>query len=246
MTGVDLSHYQQGLRLPLLKDGGFGFAILKISEGSTIPDPSFDSFYSAAGDAGFPVGAYVYSHAVSAKQAETEAEYALRLLKGRALPLGIFMDVETPAQMSLPRDQLRQTILAFCRAIGKAGYASGIYGSEYNLWQRVDPDDFGDSLIWTAHYGRRPEMRCDLWQKTDEGQIPGYSGPVDLDETCSDKMRALIGQKQEPAPYFPPDLSVMMLQTILCGNGYNVPITGYKSAEFFSVLREFVDDMEVC
>ena len=45
---------------------------------------------------------------------------------------------------------------------------------------------------------------------------------------------------------FPPDPTILAFQLWLCYNGYTVKCNGYKSKEFFSVLREFVDDMEKC
>lgn len=48
------------------------------------------------------------------------------------------------------------------------------------------------------------------------------------------------------AATFPPNPSVMILQAVMQYNGYWGDITGYKSAEFFAKLREFVDDMEKC
>lgn len=43
--------------------------------------------------------------------------------------------------------------------------------------------------------------------------------------------------------WYPPDQSIMMLQTILVCNNYNVDVTGYKSEHFFETLREFVKDI---
>ena len=45
---------------------------------------------------------------------------------------------------------------------------------------------------------------------------------------------------------FPPDLSVLVLQAVLRGNGYEVEADGRKSAAFFEKLREFTADMEAC
>ena len=51
----------------------------------------------------------------------------------------------------------------------------------------------------------------------------------------------------EPAPVsLPPDLSVLVLQAVLRGNGYAVEADGRKSAAFFETLREFTADMEAC
>lgn len=47
----------------------------------------------------------------------------------------------------------------------------------------------------------------------------------------------------KPGTYFPPDQSIMMLQTILVCNNYSVDVTGYKSEHFLRTLREFVTDI---
>ena len=43
-----------------------------------------------------------------------------------------------------------------------------------------------------------------------------------------------------------PDLSVLMLQALLRGNGYDIEPDGRVSAAFFAKLREFTGDMEAC
>lgn len=200
MRGVDISNHQAGLDLAKAKSAGIEFAVCKLSEGRTYKDKQFDTFYQQARSCGLPLGAYVYSHATTPDAAIAEANTALLLLGGRELPLGIFMDVETNGQMEIPPVQLKQTVMAFCQTIEAAGYRSGIYGSEYNLWARIAPADFSDSLIWVAHYGRQPAFACDLWQRSDSGSFPGYSGPVDTDEVMSDRMKALVRDEHVPDP----------------------------------------------
>ena len=43
--------------------------------------------------------------------------------------------------------------------------------------------------------------------------------------------------------WFPPDLSILVLQAVLVGNNYNTDITGYKNQQFFSTLNSFVKDI---
>lgn len=43
--------------------------------------------------------------------------------------------------------------------------------------------------------------------------------------------------------WFPPDLSILVLQAVLVGNAYNTDITGYKNEHFLRTLRQFVSDM---
>lgn len=40
-----------------------------------------------------------------------------------------------------------------------------------------------------------------------------------------------------------PDLSVLVMQAVLVGNGYPVEITGVKDGNFIAVMREFLKDM---
>lgn len=228
MRGVDISNHQAGLDLAKAKSAGIEFAICKLSEGRTFRDRQFDTFYQQAQSCGLPLGAYVYSHATTPDAAIAEANAALLLLGGRELPLGIFMDVETNAQMEIPPVQLKQTVMAFCRTVENAGYVSGLYGSEYNLWARVAPADFPDSLIWVAHYGKQPAFACDLWQRSDSGSFPGYGGPVDTDEVLSERMRDVVkgegakpeptpapAPQPEPAPAIKPTADVTLLQTAM-------------------------------
>ena len=60
-----------------------------------------------------------------------------------------------------------------------------------------------------------------------------------------DCVRELCGSAAQ-TPNFPPDLSVLVLQAVMRGNGCDVELDGRKSADFFAKLREFTADMEAC
>lgn len=263
MRGVDISHYQDGMRMNLLPQSGYKFAIMKVSEGRGLRDRNFDSFYAEAMDLGIPVGAYVFSHATTPDAAVAEAKYALSVINGRELPLGIYMDVETSGQMSIPKSQLRDTAKAFCRTVEQAGYRSGIYGSEYNAWARLDPYDFPKNLIWVAHYGKEPEIPCDIWQSSDNGRVAGYVGAIDTDQVMSDRMKNIIsghngsndsdgnetdsGGNEPDLPYIRPDISVMMLQAVMACNGYwNEDVDGIRTDAFRERIVEFAKDVASC
>lgn len=262
MKGIDISHYQDGLKMSLLSQAGYQFAVMKVSEGRGLRDRSFDAFYAEAKALGIPVGAYVFSHATTPDAAVAEANHALSIINGRELPLGIYMDVETSGQMTIPKDRLRDTVRAFCRTVEQAGYRSGIYGSEYNAWARLDPGDFPASLIWIAHYGQQPKIPCDIWQSSDNGRVPGYANAVDTDQVMSERMRDIVvgatgsnnsdgatdsdGGEPDP-PYIRPDISVMMLQTVMACNGYwNEDVDGLRSDAFRERIVEFAKDVASC
>ena len=253
MTGVDLSHYQDGLNLALLKNGGYSFAILKLSEGRGLFDSAFDRFYDMATANGIPVGAYVYSHATSAVIAKEEASYALRMLKGRSLPLGIYMDIETTTQLQITKSQLLETAKAFQAVITEAGYKFGIYSSEYGAWSRFTPEDFkDDAIIWVAHYGQKPKIYCDLWQKSDKGAFPGFYGAVDVDEVISDRFAEMVEPTQGESSVSPKedrfwDWKIANIQIPMKEDGYwPYEIDGHKSKTFFDALDSYVADIKNC
>lgn len=197
MKGVDISSWQRGLSsLPV------DFAIFKISEGRTWSDPCFDEFYELAKREGVPVGAYVFSYATTEDIAREEANNALSLLRGRELPLGIYIDVESAEMLALSDSKLTAVVKAFCDTIRDAGYIAGAYGSSGQLWAKVGPSYVGNIIVWAASWGAKPSISCDLWQYTDNERISGYNGPVDGDEALSERFKGLItgNNEEKPAP----------------------------------------------
>jgi lysozyme len=61
--GIDISHWQQGLDMELVKAEGYDFAVIKATEGpyrdgSHYADPSYRTHLESAEAAGLIVGAY--------------------------------------------------------------------------------------------------------------------------------------------------------------------------------------------
>ena len=238
LRGIDISSWQAGMSESALNS--VDFAILKISEGQSWVDPQFDTFYNAAR---IPLGAYVYSHAVTEAEARAEAQKALSLANGRKLPLGIYMDVEEQKQLALRDSELTAVVKAFCDTIKAGGYRAGAYGSNGNLWAKVGVDYLGsDVIMWTAQWGGRPQ-KGDVWQFTASDHIDGYSERVDGNKVLSERFARLITEDTpapEPTPTPEPtgetcDISVTLpilkmndhnnhvklMQTALIGKGYN-------------------------
>lgn len=168
LRGIDISSWQAGMSAASINS--VDFAILKISEGQSWVDPQFDTFYNMAR---IPLGAYVYSHAVTEAEAIAEANKALSLANGRKLPLGIYMDVEEQKQLALRDSELTAIVKAFCDTVKSGGYRVGAYGSNGNLWAKVGVQYLGDDVImWTAQWGGRPlssakASTADGWVLTD-------------------------------------------------------------------------------
>lgn len=205
--GIDLSNYQSDLtRGELLTAAGIEFAILKLSEGRTLSDRSFNAHYAMCQKMNIPLGAYVYSHATDALGGRAEAEFALKLLDGRALELPVFLDIEGGI-LSAGRSALMASAFAFADAVRAAGYKAGVYASLYPFTVTLDADALRkkDISIWCAAYNSKGAgMTCDFWQYSNTGRIAGYNGNVDLN----------IGYGEEAgetgaARLYPADMSVL-------------------------------------
>jgi GH25 family lysozyme M1 (1,4-beta-N-acetylmuramidase) len=256
MRGVDISHYQKGLAIKQIKDAGNEFAIIKITEGSWLRDGAAVDFYREAYEMGFPVGCYCYSHATTVENAAKEAQFLLDTINRFPMPCGVFLDMEEPKQLGLPKEKLLSIIVAWANAIADAGYIPGVYSSAGTLWATISPDEIGEKcLIWVAKWSQTPpDMLCDLWQTSDSGRIEGHDGNVDTDVALSDRFKKLVSSANYNREDKPPDVkptqdagvkaAVMVLQLLMSYAGYWVEVTGEKSNEFFNALHTFVEALE--
>lgn len=246
MKGVDISHYKKGLSIKQIKDAGNEFVIIKLTEGNFLIDNAAFAFYHEAFKLGFPVGCYCYSHATTAEQARREAEFLLKTLNGFPMPCGIFLDVEEPKMLGLGYQQLMSVLTTWCETIKNAGYVPGVYGSEYNLWAKVSPEDLStDTLVWVAHYGKEPDVACDLWQSSDSGNIPGYKGNVDTDETRSAWFEGLVlkGFKVQEPDKPPDDDHIADVRNMPDITGALGLLADYlKTAEFAAGFKKYIEE----
>jgi GH25 family lysozyme M1 (1,4-beta-N-acetylmuramidase) len=194
MRGVDISHWQKGLTILQLREEGFSFAILKVTEGTGLVDDAAFPFYREAYELGFPTGCYCYSHAVNAQQAMAEAAFLLDAISGFPMPCGIFLDIEEPKTLELDHDAILNVIRGWCAGIGGRGYIPGVYSSEGTLWSKISPDELPDGcLVWVAKWSEtQPNTPCDLWQNSDSGRVKGYDGNVDTDLSRSVRFETLV------------------------------------------------------
>ena len=79
--------------------------------------------------------------------------------------------------------------IGFCQTMEQAGYYCGIYASDiYGFADRLDISRLAAFDKWVARYGSKPQYvrTYGVWQKSDEGRVPGISEKVDLDESYMD------------------------------------------------------------
>ena len=193
LKGIDISVWQSGFTdFEPFKNAGYGYVICKISEGQST-DRCFEQHYGNCVKSNIPVGAYVFSHATNTSKARAEAEYALKILKGRKLDLPIFMDLEASDINYGWNVDITPVALAFGEVIKSAGYKWGVYANQSWLVNKLDIDALREAgaMIWCAKYSdEKPTVYCDIWQYSDNGIVPGFSHKVDMSITMTDGLNS--------------------------------------------------------
>ena len=187
-NGIDVSKHQGVIDWDKVKASGqVDFAILRAGFGkeSNQIDVQFERNYSECRRLGIPCGAYWYSYAKTAAEAEQEAALCLSVLAGKQFEYPIAFDIEEQASLQ-NADALCQ---AFCSALESAGYYAAIYTFKSALESCIGDDiksrydvflshvDVSKSS-YAGHYG--------LWQYSWKGSVSGIVGEVDLDYAYQD------------------------------------------------------------
>ncbi len=184
VKGVDISGNNGQVDFAALKRAGAEFAIIRCGYGGDYTDQDDDFFFEnlrGAKDAAMPYGVYLYSYALNAAQAESEAAHALRLLKQTGRPAyGVWLDMEDAdhykKRYGFPSSHTLVDICGiFCETLQNAGYYCGVYAS-LNWWR-----DYLNSLTlnrydkWVAQYNAVCDYKkpYGMWQFTDGWEIGG-------------------------------------------------------------------------
>ena len=182
-----------------MKSAGVQVAILKATDKNNGPEPAFARNYAGATAQGIKIGCYRYVYARTVAAAENEARKVLAVIRGKAMPAGVWLDLEDKTLRRIPRATMLKMIAAMTKIIKAAGYQVGIY---------TNPDWYNHVLdvskitlpFWVASWGtnngkpqRKPIIKAQHtlagWQYTDKGRVAGISTAVDLSQ-----IYRLIGQ----------------------------------------------------
>ena len=194
--GIDVSQRQQVIDWSKVKDQGIKFAYVRMGyrgyeTGKLMNDSYFVDNYNGAKSAGIRTGVYFFSQAVSAEEAQEEADYVINLLSeydyDPDLPIAFWWD-QNPAPGESARtddtDGETQTACAeaFSDRIKEAGYDCIVYTTINGAFFRYDIDGF-DSGLWIADYGDKCSFIYDyaFLQYSQSGIVDGIEGFVDLD-----------------------------------------------------------------
>ena len=196
--GIDIAEHQGDIDLWALKDE-IDFVIIRVGYGvSGYIDSMFERNTRLCEEVGLPYGFYWYSYALETEGAKKEAEHFLNAIKPFHPTYGCWFDMEDAdgykARYGMPsNEELQDMCYAFCEAVEKAGYYTGVYASESWFYDELAGDKLSRFDKWVAQWPTRggeqtgldtdPNKRSDvgLWQFTSKGYFEGYSGGLDTD-----------------------------------------------------------------
>lgn len=197
--GIDVSYHNGTLDWSTIKAAGVDFAILRAAyrgygtEGTLVRDAKFAEYMQGAMSQGIPVGAYIYSQAITTAEAVQEANYILNIVRGYSLDLPIVFDYEFAGVKTgrldsawssgkLNKSKMTDIALAFCDTIKNAGYDAMVYANKTFLSKNLDHEVIENAGydVWLAHYTTNTNYTGDykIWQYTSSGRIPGIANKV--------------------------------------------------------------------
>ena len=186
--GIDVSKHQGVINWEKVKASGLvDFAILRAGFGkeSSQIDVQFERNYSECKRLGIPCGAYWYSYAKTAAEAEQEAAVCLSVLAGKQFEYPIAFDIEEQASLQ-NADALCQ---AFCSALESAGYYAAIYTFKSALESCIGGDIKSRYDMFLSHVDVSRSSYAGnygLWQYSWKGSVSGIVGEMDLDYAYQD------------------------------------------------------------
>ena len=183
-NGIDVSYANGRLDWAKMK-GKIDFAILRCGFGGDYTnqdDSQFLNNVKGCESYGIPYGVYLYSYATTVDKAKSEADHALRLLKGRKPAYPVFLDLEEKQIANVGKAKILEIAKTFCYEIEKAGYQYGTYANK-NWFTNYLTDKWYDSKIkWLAQYNDTVTYKgsYDIWQHSSTGKFDGFRGAFDL------------------------------------------------------------------
>ena len=185
--GIDVSHHQGLIDWELLRnqaaiDGHpLCFAFMKATEGADMVDERFSQNFNAARQYGIMRGAYHYYR--PATPARQQASNFISHVKLQAGDLPPVLDVEVKPD-DVSDEDFRQGILEWLLRVEQHFKVKPILYTYHSFRQQYMRDSiFNLYPYWIAHYyvdTLRYQGPWTFWQYSDQGQLPGIKGSVDL------------------------------------------------------------------
>lgn len=221
LRGVDVSAYQTVSSWSRVRQGGYRYAIVKATEGSSHVSDTFFDYYAAARSGGVVAGSYHFARP-SGNDAATEARFYVSQLRsagfesGRDLPP--VLDMEDTG--GLGSGALTRWCLDFVQEVdSQLGLTDpwsrcGVYmNNDYRRNQLDGTRLLNGRWLWLALWPSgqgQPTNDSEMpsgaaiWQWTDSGDVPGIAENTDLNVVTAADFDRLTGgsQEEEEMPTF--------------------------------------------
>ena len=209
LTGLDISAHNEVTDWNAVKASGVDYVMLRVGYrtyggGVITEDAKFSEYYEGAKAAGLKIGAYFFSQAVSAEEAEEEAVFAARQLDGLALDFPLAYDWELIFDDGARTDTvsvetLTAATITFCENVKAFGFAPMVYQNKRTALLKYDLPRLTQYPFWLAEYGDGPTYPYDydMWQYSCTSAVEGITGDVDMNLSFYDYA---LGVKQEILP----------------------------------------------
>lgn len=194
---IDVSAYQGVIDWDALADS-IDYAIIRAGAGTSYVDDQFERNISECNRLKIPAGVYWFSYAENRKEAESEAQRCLSLIRPYRVELPVFFDYEYD---SLGTDRSKEHISdifsGFMQTVEHAGYFASFYTNKDFSSKYLDPALFDRFDCWWALWYDSADpfdppidsqnffAKCGTWQYG-TGTLPGILGAVDLDAVYKD------------------------------------------------------------
>lgn len=254
MTGIDVAKWQGIINWQQVKASGIEFAILKGTNKQNKPEDALEVNYRGCMENGIPVGAYRYVYARTVSEAQKEAEELVKVLDGKKIECGVWLDMEDKSIKGVGKAGLTQIISAQQKILSAAGYKVGIYCNRDWYNNVLDSAALKEKYpFWIARYpaldtgvvksSLSPAAYAVAWQYSSKGKVSGISGNVDMDLAFTDIRNLMQSDSSTVEPDKPTlrmgstGIYVIMLQVGLHGAGlFEDDVTGV----FCNLTREAV------
>jgi lysozyme len=177
---LDVSHWNEVTSWQAIKDSGIIGIIHKSSQGLFYADPTYHERREAALAAGLLWGAY---HFGECGDPEAQAENFLAMVQPEPTDL-LVLDFE-PCDNTMSVAEAETFVTQVWQDTGRA---PGLYAGQSFLTDCMEGcahTRLASCWLWLARYSTEmPEVpplwdTFSLWQYTDQGTVPGITGPVD-------------------------------------------------------------------
>ena len=191
LLGLDVSAHQEEIDWQAVAAAGFEFVMIRVGyrgyeTGLLQADAYAQANYAGAKAAGLKVGAYMFSQAISRKEAMEEARFALEQIRGWELDLPLVYDWERVKAGTRTDGVDARTVtdcaLGFCALVEAVGKESMVYFTPHHGKNYFYLHELEEYPFWLAYYTDKMDYpyKFEMWQYTDSGNVPGIEGGADI------------------------------------------------------------------